>query len=95
MILEVKGPSGPELLVGGPSGRLDLILHALRALRLHDPRKHLAHQTQTSNTPDAVLFNGRTNQQTNKAFLGVGSPPFKHLQGHTFKHLHAQLRMYL
>ena len=27
--LEVRGPSGPQLLVGGPSGRLDFVLRAL------------------------------------------------------------------
>ena len=36
-ILEVRGPSGPQLLVGGPSGRLDFVLRALRALRPCDP----------------------------------------------------------
>ena len=29
---------GPQLLVGGPSGRLDFVLRALRALRPCDPR---------------------------------------------------------
>ena len=37
-VLEVKGPSGPQLLVGGPSGRLDFVLRALRALTPCDPR---------------------------------------------------------
>ena len=37
--LEVKGPSGPQLLVCGPSGLLDFVLHALRALRPCDPCK--------------------------------------------------------
>ena len=37
-ILEVWGPSGPQLLVGGPSGQLDFVLRALRALRPGDPR---------------------------------------------------------
>ena len=37
-LLEVRGPSGPQLLVGGPSGRLDFVLRALRALRPCDPR---------------------------------------------------------
>ena len=36
--VEVLGPSGPQLLVGGPSGQLDFILRALRALRPSDPR---------------------------------------------------------
>ena len=36
--LEVRGLSGPQLLVGGPSGRLDFVLRALRALRPCDPR---------------------------------------------------------
>ena len=31
--IEVRGPSGPQLLVGGPSGHLDFVLRALRALR--------------------------------------------------------------
>ena len=31
--LEVKGPSGPQLLVCGPSGLLDFVLRALRTLR--------------------------------------------------------------
>ena len=35
--LEVRGPSGPQLLVGGPSGWLDFVLRALRALRPWDP----------------------------------------------------------
>ena len=35
--LEVRGPSGPQLLVGGPSGQLDYVLRALRALRPCDP----------------------------------------------------------
>ena len=38
-ILEVKGPSGPQLLVCGPSGLLDFVLCALRALRPCDPRR--------------------------------------------------------
>ena len=33
MKLEVRGPSGPQLLVGGPAGWLDFVLRALRALR--------------------------------------------------------------
>ena len=36
--LEVRGPSGPQLLVGGPWGRLDFVLRALWALRPCDPR---------------------------------------------------------
>ena len=39
-ILEVQGPSGPQLLVWGPSGLLDFVLRALRALRPCDPRHH-------------------------------------------------------
>ena len=31
--LEVLGPSGPQLLVCGPSGLLDFVLRAIRALR--------------------------------------------------------------
>ena len=55
-ILEVRGPSGPQLLVGGPSGHLDFVLRALRALRpCH---------------PDGVKIVGY--ERTNKAFLGVG-----------------------
>ena len=38
-ILEVRGPSGPQLLFGGPSGWLDFVFRALWALR---PR--LTHQ---------------------------------------------------
>ena len=63
--LEVRGPSGPQLLVGGPSGRLDFVLRALRALR---PR--LTHQTRLTHQARQILF--RTNQRTNKAILGVG-----------------------
>ena len=37
-ILEVWGPSGPRLLGCGPSGLLDFVLSALRALRPCDPR---------------------------------------------------------
>ena len=60
-ILEVRGPSGPQLLVGGPSGRLDFVLRALRALR---PR--LTHQTRAAE----ILL--PTDGRTNKAILGVG-----------------------
>ena len=35
---EVLGPSGPRLLGCGPSGLLDNVLHALRALTPCDPR---------------------------------------------------------
>ena len=38
LLLEVQGPSGPQLLVVGPSGRLDIVLRALWALRPCDPR---------------------------------------------------------
>ena len=37
-----------------PFGPLDFVLRALRVLRPCDPRKHLTHQRQTSNTPDAA-----------------------------------------
>ena len=37
-ILEVRGPSGPQLLVDGPLGRLDFVLRAPRALRPCDPK---------------------------------------------------------
>ena len=37
-VLEVWGPVGPRILVGGPSGLLDIVLRALRALRPCDPR---------------------------------------------------------
>ena len=37
-ILEVYWPSGPQLLVVGPSGWLDFVLRALWALRPCDPR---------------------------------------------------------
>ena len=60
MLLEVRGPSGPQLLVGGPSGWLDFVLRALQALR---PR--LTHQA-ASNTPNAVLFDGQMNQRTRR-----------------------------
>ena len=60
-ILEVRGPSGPQLLVGGPSGWLDFVLRALRALR---PR--LTHQTRAAE----ILL--PTDGRTNKAILGVG-----------------------
>ena len=36
-ILEVLGPSGPQLRVGGPLGLLDFVLRALWALRPCDP----------------------------------------------------------
>ena len=36
--LEVRWPSGPQLLVGGPSGHLDFVLRALWALRPSDLR---------------------------------------------------------
>ena len=51
--LEVSGPSGPQLLVGGSSGQLDFVLRALRALR---PR--LTHQM-------AEILS-RTNQRTRR-----------------------------
>ena len=35
--LEVQGPSGPQLLVCGPSGLFDFVLRALWALRPCDP----------------------------------------------------------
>ena len=38
-VQEVKGTSGPRLLVGGPVGLLDFVLRALLAPRLFDPRK--------------------------------------------------------
>ena len=37
-LIEVKEPSGPRLLVDGPSDLLDFIIHALRALSPCDPR---------------------------------------------------------
>ena len=37
--LEVSGPVGPQLLACGPSGLLDIVLRALRALRPCDPRR--------------------------------------------------------
>ena len=37
-ILKVSGSVGPRLLVGSPSGLLDFVLYALRALRPCDPR---------------------------------------------------------
>ena len=64
-ILEVRGPSGPQLLVGGPSGHLDFVLRALRALR---PR--LTHQARLAHQMAEIL--SRTNQPTDKAILGVG-----------------------
>ena len=54
MILEVRRPTGPQLLVGGPSGWLDFVLRALRALR---PR--LTHQTRGVKN----VTNGRTDEQ--------------------------------
>ena len=36
--IEVLGPSGAQLLSRGPSGLLDFVLRALRALRPCDPR---------------------------------------------------------
>ena len=55
-ILEVRGPSGPHFLVGGPSSRLDFVLCALQAL--------LSPNTpDASNTPDAVLLGERTDGQ--------------------------------
>ena len=65
IILEVRGPSGPQLLVGGPSGRLDFVLRALRALR---PR--LTHQMRLTHQAAEIL--SPTDRRTNKAILGVG-----------------------
>ena len=65
IILEVRGPSGPQLLVGGPSGQLDLVLRALRALRMR-----LTYQMHAA----ACSWNFVTNGRTNKAILGVGFP---------------------
>ena len=36
--LEVLRPSGPQLVVGGPSGRLDFVIYVLGVLRPGDPR---------------------------------------------------------
>ena len=58
MKLEVRGSSGPQLLVGGPSGRLDFVLRALRALR---PR--LTHQTRLKHLAENFVTNERTNEQ--------------------------------
>ena len=63
--LEVRGPSGPQLLVGGPSGRLDFVLRALWALR---PR--LTHQMRLTLQVAEILL--PTDGRTNKAILGVG-----------------------
>ena len=51
--LEVRGPSGPQLLVGGPSGRLDFVLRAPSGVQA------------ASNTPDRVknVANERANGQ--------------------------------
>ena len=57
-ILEVRGPSEPQLLVDGPWGRLDFVLRALRALR---PR--LTHQTCLTHRAAEIL--SRTNEPTN------------------------------
>ena len=57
--LEVRGPSGPQLLVGGLSGRLDFVLRALRALR---PR--LTHQTRLTHRARQIL--SPTNQRTRR-----------------------------
>ena len=48
-----------ELLVGGPLGRLDFVLRALRALR---PR--LTHQTRLTHRAAEIL--SRTDQRTNE-----------------------------
>ena len=61
ILLEVRGPSGPQLVVGGPSGRLDFVLRALRPRLTH--QMHLTHQARQ------ILF--RTDEPTNKAILGV------------------------
>ena len=67
--LEVRGPSGPQLLVGSPSGRLDFVLRALWALR---PR--LTHQMRLTHQLQLQLkfCHQRTNEPMNKAILGVG-----------------------
>ena len=57
--LEVRGPSGPQLLVGGPSGRLDFVLRALRALR---PR--LTHQMRLTHQAAEIL--SPTDEPTNE-----------------------------
>ena len=59
-ILEVRGPSGPHFLVGGPSSRLDFVLRALQAL--------LTHQTRPTHQMRYSWANGRMD----KAILGVG-----------------------
>ena len=66
LILEVRGPSGPQLLLGGPLGRLDFVLRALRALRPFDPRNDVVSVRMVSVR--------RTDQRTDKAFFGVGWP---------------------
>ena len=41
VVQEVQGPSGPQVLVGGPSGQLNFVLRALWALRPGDPRNNV------------------------------------------------------
>ena len=63
--LQLGGPPGPQLLVGGLSGRLDFVLRALWALR---PR--LTHQMRLTHQARQILF--WTDKPTDKAILGVG-----------------------
>ena len=49
-ILKVRGSSGPQFLVGVPSGQLDFVLGALRALR---PR--LTHQMRLTHQARQIL----------------------------------------
>ena len=67
-ILEVWGPSGPQLLVGGPACWLDFVLPALWGLRPCDPRNDVV----SVRVRWGKKHYERTGGQTNKAILGVG-----------------------
>ena len=69
-VVEVLGPSGPQLLVGGPSGRLDFVLRALRALGPCDSHNDVV--SVRTLTMRYFSTDGCTNGGTDKAFLGVG-----------------------
>ena len=75
-ILEVKGPSGPQLLVDGPSGWLDFGLRAHWALRLRlTQQTRLTYQLRLTHQMRYFWANGRTNKQGVSRRIGPQQQP--------------------